>query len=74
MRKTHVTPKNGKPFLVEVNGRRFRVSTIVDDWLYSGSWWLIEERRHYYLTELDDGRHVEVFDDGSDWWVSRIAD
>jgi hypothetical protein len=74
MRKTHVTTKNDKPFLVEVHGRRIHVSALLDDWIYAGCWWTFEERRRYFLAELSDGRHVELFDDGSAWWVSRIAD
>lgn len=74
MQPTHVTTKNDKPFLIEILGSRHHVSAVLDDWRYRGTWWQREEARHYFLAELSDGRHVELFDDGSTWWVSRIAD
>jgi len=48
-----------------------RIARVIDDWDYLGRWWITEVRRHYQLLETEDGRWLELYREGSGWWVSR---
>lgn len=51
-----------------------RVLTIVDRWRYDGRWWEARElHRDYYLLELDGGTHLELFEEGGEWWAARAS-
>lgn len=52
-----------------------RVASVIDSWRYDGRWWEARElNRDYYLLELEGGTQLELFREGTGWWVARTSD
>jgi len=79
------TDKKGTPACLNWNGRKFKVSRVLDRWRYVGKWWLFSggQTRIYFRLEarpvlerqtLAPARTVEVFRQDGQWTLSYFCD
>jgi hypothetical protein len=62
-----------EPDVVTRNGRRIRVSAIMNTWRIDDDWWRDEISRQYFQVELKNGLVIAIFHDlvSGKWYEQR---
>jgi len=62
-----------EPDVVTRNGRRTRVSAIMNNWRIDDDWWRDEISRQYFQVELKSGLVITIFHDliSGKWYEQR---
>ena len=71
-----ITGANGRPEKLYQGRRRLRVALVSDAWRVEDEWWRDRPvSRTYFDVQLEDGRHVTLFQDAATerWYVQRYA-
>lgn len=56
-----------------MNGKTVPVYGIASAWIARGKWWHIDRKRHY-VRLLTAGGTVDVYREGSTWFLARVMD
>ncbi len=77
MKKIPVAPvvalREGKPLLVNWNGRTHYVQRVLASWEEKGKWWINRRRREYFKVELEDGIY-EMCHHSGQWKLTKLSD
>ncbi len=63
----------GWPVVVNWNGKRYRVTGLVDAWVIQGRWWAAEERRVCFRVTTSGGT-LDIYRSGEEWVLAKAQD